>query len=227
MRTTGRDHRRNPGTWFGLGGTVAGIGAVLATVAALVIANANTPNRQLQLWSSLWFDTAIGLTVLGLIPVGIGIVLLFKKDTAEADSPGLSAARLRATRTVQPETPTAAEVRSRPPERHVAQRTAEELWGLFAGLTDMQAGKVVEPLLGQWMEVAGLVRSVGQWTGTFSQVTFDRKDHHTIFLMFRDKSWLPRLSALKAGDRLIVHGRIERIGRLDIQLTDCELVKDQ
>lgn len=228
MRTTGRDHRRNPGTWFGLGGAVTGIGAVLAAVAALVIANASTPNKPLQLWSNPWFDMTIGLTVLGLISVGIGIVLLFKRDPAEADSPGLSAAGLGATtRSVEPQTPTAAEVQSRPPERRVVQRTPEELWGLFAGLTDMQAGKVVEPLVGQWMEVAGLVCSVGQWTGTFSQVTFGREDNHAIYLMFRDKSWLPGLSALKAGDRLIVRGQIERIDRLDIQLTDCELVQDQ
>lgn len=228
MRTTGRDHRRNPGTWFGLGGAMAGIGAVLATVAALVIANANTPNTPLQLWSNPWFDMTIGLTVLGLIPVGRGIVLLFKKDPAEADSPGLSAARLGATtRTVESETPTVAEVQPRPLERHVVRRTPEELWGLIAGLTDMQAGRVIEPLVGQWMEVAGLVGSVGPWTGTFSQVTFDRKDYHWIYLMFRDKAWLPRLSTLKAGDRLMVRGQIERISRLDIQLTDCELVEGQ
>jgi len=113
-----------------------------------------------------------------------------------------------------------------PAERVTTQRTPEDLWELFASLTDMQATRVIEPFIGQWMEISGPVDSVGNWDGHFAQVTLNRpKDpYHHIFFMFRSEGWVPRLATLATGDRLTIRGEIERIDRISIQLTNCEIV---
>jgi hypothetical protein len=103
-------------------------------------------------------------------------------------------------------------------------RTPEELWALFDGLTDLQAAKVVESSLGKRMTLSGDVRNVWPWNGTSSQVTLETVPHHSIYLMFLDKSCVDRLSTLRQGDRVTVRGLVERIGRYDVQLAGCEFV---
>jgi hypothetical protein len=114
-----------------------------------------------------------------------------------------------------------------PVERHLIHRTPQELWELISGLTDMQATKVVEPFIRQWMEISGPVRGVGEWNGGFSQLTIYRGRGLTsrpVFCMFRDETWVPRLATLSSGDRVVVTGEIERIDHVSIQLTNCEIV---
>lgn len=108
-----------------------------------------------------------------------------------------------------------------PPE---INRTPEDLWALFAGLTDLQAAKVIEPFIGKRMTVSGPLRNVGEWMGTFSQASLDRADPHTVYLHFWDKSWLDHLSVLKRGDAITARGVIARIERIGMLLTDCELL---
>jgi hypothetical protein len=56
-------------------------------------------------------------------------------------------------------------------------------------------------------------------------MTFDVGWPNALYLMFTNSAWVDRLSRLKAGDQLTVRGQIEKVDRLDIQLTDCELVE--
>jgi hypothetical protein len=49
-------------------------------------------------------------------------------------------------------------------------------------------------------------------------------DNNSVFMLFTDKSWLPRLEAMRKGDPIAVRGVLERIDRDGIQLTDCQLV---
>lgn len=110
------------------------------------------------------------------------------------------------------------------------RRTPYELWGLFEGLTDMQAHKVLTPLIGRPIQVSGTVSGVGAWTGSFSQVTLETDAewrHHSIYLMFRDESWVAQLEALQDGDQITVRGELDRLSRVDIQLDNCQLMETE
>jgi hypothetical protein len=104
-------------------------------------------------------------------------------------------------------------------------RTPEELWAIFTGLTDLQAHQVVDVVIGQPMTISGDVRSVGAFT-TSSQVTLARPEYRTIYLYFDDRAWISRLAMLKAGDHIRVRGRIRRITSVDLDLDLCGFVDD-
>ena len=109
----------------------------------------------------------------------------------------------------------------------MTRRTPEELWTVFDGLTDMQAAKVIAPFIGQWIEVTEAVRGVGDWDGRFSQLTVYRGEgliSRPVYCLFRDEAWVPRLATLSEGDQITLVGEIERIDRVSIQITNCELV---
>jgi hypothetical protein len=108
--------------------------------------------------------------------------------------------------------------------------TPEYLFGLYEGKTDMQAQKAADLFLGKWMPISGPLRNIGAWheAGSYCQVTVELGDApiffmKSLYLYFRDKRWVDRLSVLAAGDLISVHGRIDRISRFEIQLQDCEL----
>jgi len=113
-------------------------------------------------------------------------------------------------------------------ERQDAGRAPAELWDLFAGLTDMQAAAVIEPFVGTWIELSGAVDSVMDFD-SFVQVTLDRGEdgphrHHTSYLMFTSEDWRTPLARLAEGDAITVRGEIERVTRVDMQLTNCAIV---
>ena len=102
-------------------------------------------------------------------------------------------------------------------------RTPEDLWALFEGLTDLQADELVKVFIGDAMRISGAISSVFSWTGSFFQVSLHPSESHTVYLLFRDQAWLANFKKLKEGDPIVVLGQIERITRLDLQLTNCEL----
>jgi hypothetical protein len=107
--------------------------------------------------------------------------------------------------------------------------TPEYLFSLFEGKTDIQAQRTAETFIGKWMPIAGPLRSVSKWTGTYSQVTVDLGDaemlkYKSMYLVFHDESYVARLEVLAPGDPITVHGRIDRIESTNVQLEDCELV---
>jgi hypothetical protein len=100
--------------------------------------------------------------------------------------------------------------------------TPEYLWGLFEGRTFTQAEKLVADCIGKWMAVSGPlgdVRPSGQVTFRHTSGT-----HTTIYMYFRKKRWLDRLSGLQLGENITVRGRIERINSHELHLETCEFV---
>lgn len=105
-------------------------------------------------------------------------------------------------------------------------RTPQEIWDLFNGLTDLQAERVTEPLLGRLLTVMGKVESVSSvgYGMERTMVTVYPRMFHSVALFFDDKIWLPRLSALKKGDHIAARGNISSIGRMNMHIDDCELL---
>lgn len=109
-------------------------------------------------------------------------------------------------------------------------RTPEDLWGLFDGLTDLQAASIIRPFLNQWLSVSGEVSSVGAWYDTFLGVDLVRggiEDGHIVHATFTDQRSVDRLSLVKRGDQMTVRGSISGIHRLALELYDCELVEPE
>jgi hypothetical protein len=113
------------------------------------------------------------------------------------------------------------------PNARDIDRTPEELWAIFNGLTDLQAHQVVDVVIGQPMTISGEVRSVSAFTSGSSQVTLPKPEHRTIYLYFNDKAWINRLAMLKAGDHIRVRGRIRRITSVDLDLDRCGFVDER
>ena len=103
----------------------------------------------------------------------------------------------------------------------VVDVTPEYLWQLFEGRTSAQAGKLVASYIGKWMQVSGPLGDVGTFQVTFRNI---RGTYTVIYMYFRKKQWITRLSALTLGENITVLGRIERVNSLELHLETCELV---
>jgi hypothetical protein len=111
--------------------------------------------------------------------------------------------------------------------------TAEYLMSIFnePGRTTVQGNTLVEPYIGKWMKVSGVMRDVRK-NEFFSQMTFERNPrlertdwlyYTDLYMLFRG-NWIQRVVILRPGDRLTVIGQIERVSSIDLQLNNCELV---
>jgi hypothetical protein len=113
--------------------------------------------------------------------------------------------------------------------------TLERLLSFYDESTAMQAAKITDRYLGQWMRVSGVVGSISPFNGYFSQVSFARPplferktwfDQASIYLLFNEP-WVDRLAILKQGDKITAICQIDRIDPATMNLRNCELVDEQ
>ena len=117
--------------------------------------------------------------------------------------------------------------------------TVAYLVGLFnePGRTSFQARTLVEPYIGKWMKVSGVMKDVMRTNvdQKFVQMVFERDPSieytHPLFYaqltMYFRNDWIQRVLILKVGDQLTVIGQIDRVDRISLQLENCELVQSQ
>jgi hypothetical protein len=98
----------------------------------------------------------------------------------------------------------------------------------FEGNTDAQGQRSVADYVGKWMRVEGAVSNV-QVFDTSAAVTCYLEKAGSV-LAISIGMWFPEKSKesvkfLGRGDEIAVVGRIARLGRLEIELRDCELAE--
>jgi hypothetical protein len=104
--------------------------------------------------------------------------------------------------------------------------TPEYLVGLFEGHTSIQAKRLVEPFIGNWMMISGRLGEVLSTDPDGAQVTFSERrlsELAAVLMYFQGKKWVDRLSILKREDSIAVVGQITQINSVWVQLDNCEL----
>lgn len=170
----------------------------------------------------LW--TLSGLAALGLVAdVGLARRRRAKPPSVSSD---------------EPSSPTPVSIQSVGPEpepesdlpaesRTVVDVTPAYLLGLFDEHTSVQAQRLLEPFIGNWMRVSDPLGDVSS-SGSFVQVTFQseprykRGEYFTIYMYF-PTALKDRLAILQRGTPIMVLGRIRDAGGAALHLEDCEL----
>jgi hypothetical protein len=108
--------------------------------------------------------------------------------------------------------------------RTFANATPADLVEPFETLNTIQAAKLVQPYLGQWLRVEDSLNDVSDWNKS-AMASFKRTSKKPwVFMSFKDKVVVDqRLSVLKRGTKIIVIGKIDKIEAHVVYLEDCEL----
>lgn len=99
----------------------------------------------------------------------------------------------------------------------------KEIAAIASRSTDVEAQRALAHYIGRQMRLSVRIVDVGAWTGTHSSVTAKtRVRRMTVVMRFTNKLMFDEyLSIAKAGERMTVRGRIERIKRETIWLHEC------
>lgn len=111
-----------------------------------------------------------------------------------------------------------------PSERIFVNVGPEYLSKFFLQHTDIQAARLIEPYIGKWMKVLGVVKDVSKVTKE-TVVVMERSsetDSLIVFAYFSDPKWVERVVLLRRDDVLVVIGRISRVTLTSIYLNFCE-----
>jgi hypothetical protein len=114
-----------------------------------------------------------------------------------------------------------------PADRSVVDVTPQGLTQMFRDRTHVQATSRAADVIDKWMKVSGPLGDVRVSSPSRAQVTFahERGDFTTVYMYFRGRKWVNRVSLLKVGDTITVLGRISEIQAYDVHLDNCELVE--
>jgi hypothetical protein len=111
-------------------------------------------------------------------------------------------------------------------EKVFVDLTPEQLIAFHTDNTGIQANKLVAPSIGKWMPISGRLSNVLSSYPGFAQLTFiGRGVGNQVFMYFRDQKLIDRLSMLKPGTQMTVHGQIEMVDMLAVHLGNCELIR--
>ena len=95
---------------------------------------------------------------------------------------------------------------------------------LLVYLKATQAGRVIEPYIGKWMQLSGKVANAGEFSYGSSTVTFIKElSDPTVFMRFNEIR-IPRLSILRRTNYINVIGKIKSIDAFAVTLDECELI---
>lgn len=137
-----------------------------------------------------------------------------------------------------PEKPTAAPAASGPKVKIIQpvrreflpdELTITRLRELTAGLTAAQAKRVIDPYVGKWMRVSGLVHDVKFFESNQAMLLLVAPGEtflasSTPPLVFERAHWEDALHELKKGSTVVALGRVELAIGETIMLHDCELL---
>lgn len=125
-------------------------------------------------------------------------------------------------------TGTSKEVAPPQSERIFVKVTPEYLASHFYEHTGVQATKLVEPYVGKWINVFGIVNDVSNaLSQTMVILNRPRKEGHLlIFAKFREQKWVDRIVLLRRKDKVAVVGQISSVSDNSITLDYCEMASD-
>ena len=110
-------------------------------------------------------------------------------------------------------------------QRIFSPRTPAELVDKLEGLTEVQAERLTETYLGQWMEVEGNVTDISRNLFEDQIKVHIFNDRLSLFLHFDASTWGVQVGSLDVGDQISAIGKIRSILRQGIiSLDECELV---
>jgi hypothetical protein len=105
-------------------------------------------------------------------------------------------------------------------DKPIVNVSPEDLLKFFDDHVSIQAERLMEPYLGQWMKIANVeIRNVIEMAGGRLGVSTQGK----AFLFF-DAKWKPRLAVLKRRSIITAIGQIKEISMGDVHLENCELL---
>jgi hypothetical protein len=101
----------------------------------------------------------------------------------------------------------------------------QELLRLFkTGGTSSQANRLIQPYVGKWMQISGVVNDVSHFGPDTNQVSLTGPKGVHILVYFREK-WADEVSMLVKGENITVRGQFTSIPFSDtVRLADCELL---
>jgi hypothetical protein len=106
--------------------------------------------------------------------------------------------------------------------RSFTDATPNYLLQIYNNHTDIQASRLVQPYMGKWMKVEGIVEQVAPEPyggGIYAVIAYDKD----AFLGLRFKAnWHDRVFSLVKGDRIAVVGRLENVQPMGLTLSECE-----
>ena len=91
------------------------------------------------------------------------------------------------------------------------------------GMTDINATKYAEPLIGKWLRVQNVIRNMSE-TEHFIDVMLGRPLDPIPYLRFSKEEWGAKLETMEIGDRLAAEGRITNLEKMMLNLDKCEIV---
>lgn len=100
--------------------------------------------------------------------------------------------------------------------------TPDKLMAMCKDKTTHQAKRIVEPYLGKWMRVEGVVRDYSQYSDDLAAVAVETNGFASIRFYFNDD--FERLEMLEVGETITVDGKIKEIDSLAFHLKECEIV---
>jgi hypothetical protein len=98
----------------------------------------------------------------------------------------------------------------------------DHLWSVFEGRTHVQAHKLIELYIGNWMTLSGPLGNVGDILVTFQYGLLPSMKG--IYMQFNDEPSRDRLSMLLPGHYITVIGQLAEVRSMDIELDNCILL---
>lgn len=202
---------------------VIGLAGILAVAGGSFIAiGSGQASQTHHMWTNIWFGSGLLLVTLALA-IGIRAYVIVrggKTPTAIVDSQ-LSAPTVSSG-------DTAPEASRALLERTFTDASVDDLVKLFQSHNSMQANRLLEPYLGQWMRVDGKFSDVRDVSGAsrFGAVAFiepTTRDPYVALVFSDPKVVQQRLSVLEPGTRIRAIGQIAKANGRMVQLENCEL----
>jgi hypothetical protein len=213
--------------WLQLGGALSTIGGIVVAIGVAQVVTKPDAN----LWANLWFDGGLAVVAVGVALLGWALVLYLAdkqvERRVERRTPG--AVELRPTKRPAPPKPQIPLTMPANVERIYSDATVAYLVGLgrTPNLTGAERARLVEPQVGKWLRIEGVVDDVNTYKG-FVQVLICSEPRDptipcTVAHFNRD---IDRAAALPKGARIRAAGRFTGTSPVNASVTldDCELL---
>lgn len=104
--------------------------------------------------------------------------------------------------------------------------TVERIMSFYEGNTNLQAKRLIKPLIGKWLRYTGIVGGVSELGGGNAAVWFQEKygPFDTRVMCRFEPKHVDALHILKRGDRITVIGELDDADYLALNFKNCEVV---
>ena len=195
---------------FALAGVCFVFGAAWPALKEISPPSLSVPVHQIATNPVSWFAVLV---------LGMAASILMPKRRRSPDRSGQTEAA--ATRVIQP-TKAEEKEKSEPEEKLVINVTAEHMIGIYKGRTTIQADALAAMYLGKWVTISGTVANVYKTRSGYRMIIFAAGDYDKLVTF--DFGENAHVAYFTRDSQITVHGRIERIGSMGIDMEQCELV---